>query len=55
MLIITLRKQPLKKKITNIPISKISGFANNKNYNANTYEKTNFKVGNKIYNLSKNK
>ena len=48
-------KATFKKKITNIPISKISGFANNKNYNANTYEKTNFKVGNKIYNLSKNK
>jgi hypothetical protein len=47
-------KNTYKKKITNIPISKVSGL-DNKNYNANTYEHTNLRTGYKNYNLNKNK
>ena len=47
-------KNTYKKKITSIPISKVSGL-DNKNYNANTYEHTNLRTGYKNYNLNKNK
>ena len=43
-----------KKKIANIPISKVSGLGN-KTYNANTYEQGNIKAGYKNYVLNKNK
>ena len=46
-------KTTFKKKIVNIPFSKVTGI-NNKNYSAYTYEKVNVKQGNK-FSLNKNK
>ena len=44
--------QTLRKKITSIPISKVVGLGN-KNFNVNTYEKVNYKAGNKLQILNK--
>ena len=46
--------QTLRKKITSIPVSKAIGLGN-KNFSANTYEKVNYKAGNRINVLNKNK
>ena len=47
-------KIAFKKKIVNIPFSKVTGI-NSKNYNAYTYEKANVKSGNKFSSLNKYK
>ena len=41
-------------KLNNIPVSKVVGLGN-KNYNANTYEKVNYKAGSKFFIINKNK
>ena len=46
--------QTLRKRITSIPVSKAIGLGN-KNFSANTYEKVNYKAGNRINVLNKNK
>ena len=46
--------QTLRKRITNIPVSKAIGLGN-KNFSASTYEKVNYKAGNKLNVLNKNK
>ena len=46
--------QTLRKRITSIPVSKAIGLGN-KNFSASTYEKVNYKAGNKLNVLNKNK
>ena len=46
--------QTLRKRITSIPVSKAIGLGN-KNFSATTYEKVNYKAGNKLNVLNKNK